>query len=232
MDGTITDPVAAAAAAAENAWAARDASASQKLGREDFLKLLLAQLENQDPLNPTQDTEFVAQLATFSSLEQLIDANQNLEGIAVGQASLINSQALNLLGNEALVESGDTIRIQQGKPDTLVYAIPRPAKSATLTIIDSDGTPVRVIELDKTSSGRVTLDWDGKDENGEALPDGEYRIEVAAFDTEGEPMAIALFQSLPIDGVTFTDTGIALISGDREIPFELIMEIRAGQTES
>jgi flagellar basal-body rod modification protein FlgD len=230
MDATVLDPVLAATAAYE-AKEAQEAGAAQSLGKDEFLRLLIAQLENQDPLNPLEDTEFVAQLATFSSLEQLMGANTNLENIAIGQASLINAQALDLIGKEALMESGDEIRIRNGKPDGLVYAVPRPASSATLTVYSADGTPARVFDLERNPSGRITLDWDGTDSDGNVLPDGDYRIEIHATDLEGEPMALAVFQSIPIDGVHFGDGGIALISGDREIPFELIMEIRAGQSQ-
>jgi flagellar basal-body rod modification protein FlgD len=214
------------------AIAAREATAAANaqppvLGRDDFLKLLIAQLENQDPLQPAEDTEFVAQLATFSSLEQLITANDNLESLALGQANLVNSQALSLIGKHALVEAGDQMRIVNGQPEELVYVMPRQAQSATLTVYSEDGVPVRVFELETSPGGRISVDWDGTDAEGNPLPDGDYRIEVRATDTDGEPLAVGLFRSLPIDGVNFGSEGIALVSGDREIPFDLILEIRA-----
>lgn len=228
MNSVQLDPVLDIITQRENA-AAAEAAGANALGREEFLKLLIAQLENQDPMQPAQDTEFVAQLATFSSLEQLITANDNLELLSLGQANLINSQVLNLIGKEALMESDGQIRIVQGAPEQIVYALPRAAQEATLTIYGPDGIPVRVLELEKTPSGRVTVDWDGLDDEGEPLSDGEYRFAVQARDLDGSPMSVAVFESLPIDGVTFADTGITLVSGDREIPFELIMEIRSAQ---
>lgn len=213
--------------------AAREAQAQTEalpggLGREEFLKLLIAQLENQDPLEPAQDTEFVAQLATFSSLEQLISANDNLNALAAGQSNLINSQALGLIGKEALVEAGDEIRIDQGRPDQLVYALPKQASNATLTVFDEDGTPLRVFELQTTPNGRIEFNWDGTDAQGNAVADGSYRFEVNATDADGEPMALALFQSLPIEGVNFGAEGVSLVSGNQAIPFATILEIRAG----
>jgi len=216
----IAQREAAAAAAQQNAL-------TQGLGRDEFLKLLIAQLENQDPLEPAKDTEFVAQMATFSSLEQLINANDNLEALALGQTSLVNSQALNLIGKSALVEAGSQFHIGNGKPEELVYILPQPAESAQLTLYASDGTPVHTFELETTPNGRVTLAWDGKDLDGKPVPDGDYRIEISATDGKGEPIPIALFKSLPIDGVNFLDGGFTLVSGDREIPFELILEIRS-----
>jgi flagellar basal-body rod modification protein FlgD len=225
MSTLSLDPLTAAAEAA----AAQGSPPARTLGREEFLRLLVAQLENQDPLHPLTDTEFVAQLATFSSLEQLISVNDNLQSLAFGQGQLVNAQALGLIGKEALVEAGGGLRIKDGKPDTLVYAIPRQAQQATLTLVDSAGATVRTLELETTPNGRVTLAWDGTDEEGKPLPDGDYSIKISATALDGEPMSIALFRSLRIDGVSFAGGEIALVSGDREIPFEKILEIRAGE---
>jgi flagellar basal-body rod modification protein FlgD len=223
----VNNPVLEIMAQNEAAALAED-FAPNALGREEFLKLLIAQLENQDPMQPAKDTEFVAQLATFSSLEQLIGANENLQALALGQANLINAQALNLIGKEALVESNGEIQLSSGSAERIVYALPRQASSATLTIYDNN-TPVRVLELETTPSGRVALDWDGLDSEGNALADGTYRFEVRATAADGEPMSVAVFKALPIDGVTFGEMGIGLVSGDQEILFEAILEIRTGQ---
>jgi flagellar basal-body rod modification protein FlgD len=228
MDAVLSDPILDIIAARQAAET-RASLEPRTLGREEFLRLLIAQLENQNPLEPAGDTEFVAQLATFSSLEQLMAANENLQALSLGQANLINSQALNLIGKEALVEAGDELRVVGGVPETLVYVVPRTAQSATLTIFDAAGVPLRVLQLETTPAGRVTLEWDGKDSDGAALADGSYRFAVSAAAPDGEPISLALFKALPIEGVNFHDTGIGLVSGDREIPFELILEIRAGQ---
>ena len=225
----VTDPVLSAASAAAASQAASTPKANS-LGKDQFLQLLVAQLENQDPLAPTDDKEFVAQMATFSSLEQLIDVNGNLQSLALGQANLINSQALGLIGKEALVEGGDSVRILQGKPDTLVYSLPGAASEATLTVYSADGAPVRVFQLDRSATGRVTLNWDGTDSAGNKLADGEYRIEARATDAQGQAMSVSLFRSLSIDGVNFGGNGISLISGGQEIPFDSIIEIRAGRS--
>jgi flagellar basal-body rod modification protein FlgD len=220
------DSVGAAAASA----GARETLPTQELGRDEFLRLLVTKLQNQDPLNPSEDTEFISQLATFSSLEQLIAVNDNLQTIGASQGQLINAQALNLIGKEALVESGNEVRIKDGVPDKIVYAVPRQAGEATLTIRDSQGAVVRTIELERDPQGRVTLDWDGTDQDGDLLPDGDYQLDLHVTDTAGDPMAIGLYRSLRIDGVAFVDGEISLVSGDREIPFELILEIREGST--
>jgi len=220
MEPTAIDPTGSAASYSV---------AEQVLGKDDFLRLLVAKLGNQDPLKPADDTEFVAQLATFSSLEQLISVNKNLENLASAQNQLINAQALTLIGKDALVASPGSMTVRNGVPDQMVYAMPRAAGEATLKLIGPDGTTVRTFQLETTPSGSVTIDWDGTDQDGDPVPDGDYRIEVEAKDTQGEPMDVPVFLSVSIDAVHFRDGAVSLISGDREIPFEAILEIRAGR---
>lgn len=229
MESITNDPIVALRTQQQSAAAAASANATDQLGRDEFLKLLVTKLANQDPLQPSQDTEFVAQLATFSSLEQLISLNEGIQTLGAGQGELINAQVLTLIGKEALVEGGGQVRIKNGQPDAMVYSIPREAESAVLTIKNADGEIVRTFDLETSPNGRVDLDWDGTDANGDALPDGDYTVEVNAQDASGEPMAIALFRSLPIDGVNFAEGGITLVSGDRILPFEAILEIRGSK---
>ena len=76
---------------------------AKELGRDEFLKLLVTKLANQDPLKPTEDTEFIGQLASFSSLEQLVQLNETIEGLTAGQSELVNAQALTLIGKDAVL---------------------------------------------------------------------------------------------------------------------------------
>lgn len=227
METQPLDPLSSLIAA--NQQNAIEVNGPKQLGQSDFLQLLVAKLENQDPLAPSEDSEFVAQLATFSSLEQLVNANDNLQTLALGQSQIVNAQALSLIGKEALVESDSQVRIHNGRPDTIVYSVPKPATSVTLTVTNEAGEVVRTFELDNTAKGRVTLEWDGTDADGNPLADGIYHLEVQAQDLEGLPMEISLFKSLPIDGVNFAGGFITLISGDLEIPIDSIYEFRASQ---
>jgi len=213
-----------AQAEAAQANAARSRAA---VGKDDFLKLLVTQLQHQDPLSPASDTEFLAQLATFSSLEQLMEANKNLLGIAIGQMDLVNAQALSLIGKEVLVGGSEEIELRNGAADRIVYALPGPVQEATLTIYGPDGSPVRTIALDPSATGRRTVDWDGTANDGTLLPDGTYRIEIRAVGFDGQPVEVGTFLALVIDGVSF-DGGLFLVAGDRIVPFDKIVEIRGG----
>ena len=89
METAVSDPIRDVIAAREAQASSGQAGVIDGLGRDDFLHLLIAQLAAQDPFEPAKDTEFVAQLATFSSLEQLMDANQNLQGLALGPIFIV-----------------------------------------------------------------------------------------------------------------------------------------------
>ena len=213
--------------AASAAAASFEGFGTDELGRDEFLKLLVTKLSNQDPLNPTEDTEFIGQLADFSSLEQLIQLNESIEGLTAGQSELVNSQSLSLLGKQAVVPSPETIRVSGGVPDTLIYALPETVKSVTLNLVDSSGDVAASYELDPVAGGRRVLDWEATGGDQKALADGSYRIEFEAEPIGDEPAELLLFQSLTIDGVNLQDGLMQLISNGRVIPYETILEIRS-----
>ena len=121
------------------------AKKEEALGRDDFLKLFLAQLNNQDPLNPMDGTEFSAQLAQFSSLEQLFNVNENLESMKTLQDNSSRFQALELIGKDIEAE-GDTLSLVNGTPTTGSFTLEE-AADCTVLINDADGYPVREIPL-------------------------------------------------------------------------------------
>ena len=207
---------------ADNARAAEEAAATD-LGRDEFLKLLVTKLQNQDPLQPTQDEEFVAQLAQFSSLEQLIDLNEQTGSMLAGQSSLINAQAFDLVGRNALVEFDGFLNVTNGRMDDLVYAVTSPAESATLTIRDENNEVVEEIELDPDADGRISLDLSDMDLD---LEDGTYTVGASAVTANGTPVDVALFRSVAIDGINFTNGLLQLVSRDRVIDFSSILEVR------
>jgi len=104
-------------------------SEDNTLGKDDFLNLLITQLQNQDPLSPMDSTEFSAQLAQFSSLEQLSNVNENLETLLLYQGSLNNSQAVSFIG-KTITASGDSVLITDGIPDNIHFELAGDASNA------------------------------------------------------------------------------------------------------
>lgn len=193
---------------------------------EQFLRLLVLQLQHQDPLDPVKDQDFTAQLAQFSSLEQLTQINTNLLGLGGIQQGLVNAQALNLLGKSIIVSGSTPLRISGGHPDAILAETPAGTRTLKIHVKDGSGKTVRTIDV-PPGVGRTAVAWDGTDDDGKALADGEYTLEAEATDAQGAAVTPSLFMMLTIDGVSFTDGGVKLASGGREVSFDQILEIKA-----
>ena len=188
------------------------------------MKLLLAQLQHQDPLDPTDSVEFTAQLAQFSSLEQLGNVNSNLEKLELYQASINNSQAVSFIGKE-IVARGNSITVSGGQPVDLQFDLPSEAGTVTLSIYDANGEFVRTFDVANMAAGLHAVKWDGRDLNGNQVADGNYRFEMMAEDREGEPMAVTTYANGKVSGVTFSDNATYLVTDDRKIPVGEVIQV-------
>jgi len=156
---------------------------SKGMGKDDFMKLLMTQLRYQDPINPMNHQEFATQLAQFSSLEQLSNIGQGIQGLKTGMSEQAKAQAIGLIGREVKATGGQVHLGATGPVGvSLPSAGPRPVKAV---VIDGSGRLVREIEIPK-SAENARLEWDGKDGNGTRLPAGKYAMKVFGVDTEGQ----------------------------------------------
>ena len=117
-----------------NAQILQGEKTSQELGKDDFLTMLITQLQNQDPLNPTDSVEYTAQLAQFSSLEQLSNVNQNLEYLQMFQASINNAQAVSFIGKE-ITALGDGIQVTDGVAEACEFRLSADASGVTIAAV-------------------------------------------------------------------------------------------------
>lgn len=206
-------------------------TASTELGRNEFMTLLVKQLENQDPLQPMANEEFVAQLATFSSLEQLTDLNTRMDSFIGGQAQLINAQALTLIGREVIADTGGALSVRSdadGRPtaDRIVVEVDEPPAAMRVEIRDAGGTLVRSINIEDPVAGRTNVAWDGLDKNGNVVKAGDYSFSVVATNNKGETISSNGYVALTVDGINIGAGGLALVSGDRTVDFANVIEIR------
>lgn len=223
MQPVTLDPTSYRPVQAENPFLTE----APTVGKNEFLQLLVTQLENQNPLEPAKDTEFVAQLATFSSLEQLVDLNQRMDAVVASQTDMVNSQALNLIGKHVLADTDGELQLEGGVAQSIVYELPEAVSSARVEIVDGGGNVVAtIVPEDGEVAGSHTVTWDGKNTDGELLEDGTFTARVVVSDgtkeTTGRP-----FVEVPVEGIRFGADGLALVSSDRTIPFDSIIEIRS-----
>ncbi len=208
------------------------ADPSSELGRDEFMRLLVAQLENQDPLEPKQDTEFIAQLATYSSLEQLIDLNKRMDRMIVAQDQLLNGQALELVGREVLADTNGSLQLRRNGAESVMFDLFEQPSSLTVEVYDEGNALVRRVEINDLAPGRQRFEWDGRDNDGKELPPGEYRYRIYAKDSKGESMSVRSIVAMPVEGLRVAEDGLFLVSGDRVIAFSQIAEIRRPETEA
>jgi flagellar basal-body rod modification protein FlgD len=192
------------------------------LGKQDFLNLLMAQMQHQDPMEPLKDHEFVAQLATFSGLEQQMLSNDRLLELQLAQVSSGNAQLAGFIG-QSVVAKGDSLTIGSGKTPPIGIQLDGAADKVTVTVRTADGTVVNTFEQGPLSAGNHDLSWSGKDQSGQPLPPGEYTVQVEATDATGQAVGASALLSGIVDGVSFASGYAELIVGDHKIkPADII----------
>jgi flagellar basal-body rod modification protein FlgD len=197
---------------------------SKVLDKDDFLNLLITQLQNQDPLNPTDSVEFTAQLAQFSSLEQLGNVNDNLQELKNFQASINNSQAVSLIG-KTITANGNAIRLSGGGPVECNFKLEDDAALVAVTIYDDTGEFVKAFEGSNMAAGQQSMIWDGTDKNGNSVPDGNYTFEVMAADVNGKDLDAATLFTGTVDKVTFEKNASFLIAGGQKIALGDVVQV-------
>jgi flagellar basal-body rod modification protein FlgD len=194
------------------AAAANASSASSELGEDAFLTLLTAQLQNQDPLNPVSNEDFVAQLAQFSSLEELMGISTGLEAVYLGITSMNNATMAGLVGAE-VVAYGDSFTYSgEGEVD-LHFDASSAASDVTLTVTNEDGDVVSTVDMGGVEQGEGSFTWDGTDDDGNQLPEGEYTFSFTGTDTEGNDVDVAELLMGTIDEMDYS-SGVPLPSVD------------------
>jgi len=194
-----------------------------ELDQEVFLKLLLTELQHQDPMNPLDGREFIEQLATLSQVEQSRKTNEALGLLLQYQASINNAQAVSLLGKRVLA-AGDEISYS-GSPVELSCYLSGQAESVEVRIYDSSGGIVRTIQLGPQNEGLVEFQWDGLDNEGNMAQEGRYSFEVVAEDESGAQIAAQPLMEGVVEGLSFDADGLHLLVNGEKVSLNEIYEV-------
>lgn len=186
------------------------------LDRDAFLKLLVTQLENQDPLDPMDSREMITQLSELSSVEYLMGIERKLGSLELAGAGSANTEAASLVGKEVVVD-GSGMSYDGAGAATASYTLPAAASSVSVTVRNAAGEVVNVAELGARGAGQHDFNWDGSTAAGGRGEPGNYRISVAAVDQNGQ----SLVTSTDVRGV------VQSVSYENGFP-----ELRIGSTSA
>jgi flagellar basal-body rod modification protein FlgD len=200
------------------------------LGKDDFLKLLVTQLKHQDPLEPQDASQMSAQLAQFSSLEQLVNLNTLLSGQAESSALTTLAQKANvgasLLGKHVLANS-DGLTVSAGQPASVTFNVGGSGGRAALRVLDQSGREVATQDLGMVTAGRQRFIIEA-----DKVPPGEYSYEVAVVGADGTPADVTTYSDGVVDSVQFEGGNLIVRAGNLSFTLDQIVEITSAGSSS
>ena len=225
----MVDPLTAAStnpnAVTNSSSTSTDKSA---LGKDDFLKLMMAQMKYQDPLNPMDGTAYTAQLAQFSQLEQLTNLNDNITNSINANylltQSINNTMSPSLIGKEVKIGS-DAITTDGRDNYNLGYTLSANAAEISGGIYDENGVLVKTLDGLSATAGETKLSWDGTDNYGKKVGNGTYTLKITAADASGEDVTVSPFQTGTVTGVRYNSNGTLLVVDGLEFSVSDIQEV-------
>ena len=188
------------------ASATNSATGGKALGKDAFLQLLVTQLKNQNPLDPQDNSAFVAQLAQFSSLEGITTLNSTVSSLAGNYSSSQALQASSLVGRNVIVQTNTVQLDDPSKGMTGSVSVPSSIAGGTVSITDSSGTVVRTLDLGSRAAGSASFTWDGKDKDGNLVKTGTYTVKANAS-INGTSTDMATYLPATVNSVTISQTG-------------------------
>ncbi|MCC6048174.1 MAG: hypothetical protein LM579_01415 [Thermodesulfobacterium sp.] len=194
------------------------------LDREDFVKLFITQLQYQDPMKPIENHEMALQLAAFNQVDQLSKLNESFENLLKFVKALEFGYAGSMVGKLVKVE-GNVGRVEGGSFLGASFELDEPANQVLVTIRDASGKIVRTITLQNLSKGAHTLDWDAKDNSGNQVPDGNYKISITVGEGENAKSITPIITGR-VTSVVFEDGKAKLkVNDEQTINLEDLKEI-------
>jgi flagellar basal-body rod modification protein FlgD len=217
MSSTISNDIANVVA---KTTSTTSAGATKTLGKEDFMKMLVAQLKNQNPLNPMDGTDFATQLAQFSSLEQLTNLNTQIKTQGVNQLTLGYAQSVNMIGKDVIAQNGNTVTVDGSSVD-LNYQLADAASRINISIYDQDGRLVKTIEDGGKETGMNKTTWNCGD-----MPQGAYTFQVIGSRDDGSYTTANPLMSGKVTAVHFKNNAITLTVNGQELALGNVISVK------
>jgi flagellar basal-body rod modification protein FlgD len=198
---------------------------SDKLDKDAFMKLMLAQMKNQDPTNPLKSHEMAAQLAQFSGLEQMQNINTTLTELLKAQKPTESFQALNFIGKAVSGDSARVSRMKGDKSHDFNFTLPDDAKDIDIKVRNTEGEIIRNVTLHDMKKGENKFQWNGQNDAGASVPVGDYQFMIEAKGSNGKKLFVQTDFSGIISGVSYTNEGPVLMVGNQSVKLKDVRRI-------
>ena len=193
------------------------------LDKDDFMMLLLVELQYQDPTDPMDSDKILSQTSQLAALESSDNTNKALEELSASLLSSTQYSTISAIGKIADVGSNG-ILYEQGVNSNFEIYFPEDIASGNVEIKDENGNIVSTIEIAPNDSGVYSFEWNGVTDSGDAADSGVYYIEAAYTNSAGEDLTTRA-GAYPIESVRFEDGQSYLKLGSSYVPFDSIVEI-------
>jgi flagellar basal-body rod modification protein FlgD len=177
-------------------------NSTANLGKDDFLKLLAVQLQYQNPLEPMENTEFIAQMAQFSTLEGITNMSGSLDEMSNQVLSMNNLSTTDLIGRNVKVY-GDNLTLTEGQNAQVNYLLHGAATNVEISIVGSNGVEVRSVEVGSKEAGANSFLWDGTDNLGKMSAPGEYHVSINAATKDGTQVIAKPISTNLVEGIVY-----------------------------
>ncbi len=185
---------------------------NKELGQEEFLELMTAQLQNQDPMKPMESGDFLTQISQFSAVEGIGDLNDKFSELSQSLVSNQALQAANLVGREVLAPTG-LAALQEGGSITGTVELPAASSDVAVNVYDQAGQIIRRIELGSQAAGPVSFQWDGIGDDGQFAAPGTYFVSAEAG-LNGTTESVETLLASEVRSVTLSNSGGLLLDLD------------------
>ena len=192
-----------------------------ELNKNDFLNLFMTQVSNQDPMSPMDSAGMMTQLSQLGSMEQLQNLNTKVEALTTLQEKQMKLGTAGYLGLEVSYLD-NSVQMSGGSVSPISYKLEDDTRTAKAQVVNSQGEIVKEMTLGAQTKGVYPLKWDGMNDKGETVPDGEYNIEILAVSEKGSEVNVDMNRKSRIDKVSFDGAAPVFHVGDRKMSLDEI----------
>jgi flagellar basal-body rod modification protein FlgD len=193
------------------------ANPSTNMGQDTFLKLLVAELKQQDPMDPMQNRDMVAQLAQLSSVQKLSGIDDKLAALGTANKTSSAMQSAGLIGR-TITANTNRLELTSTSTPTGSYVLQAKADKVSVNVRDGGGNIVRTLDGNAQTAGQKRFIWDGRKDDGTRAAEGSYTFDVTAKSQQGSPVPASTEASGLVTEVTYENGAPQVVVGGAQIP--------------